>query len=314
MDLSLEHWEGITAADRESAAKRLAKQLPTGFAFQAVRPYEQGSRRHHVALYTLGDAVFALIPGGEVAIGHDPEWPWEPNPDELESWQGTAEEYGIDMSLPEYIAQATLPPRRVELAPLLVETKASEVGWESVALDDPEVRELIREYGTQHPVEVCRGGTSTRICRAEDGLILAERSQSLTHGDLAARISESGFRLPSSDEWEYACGCGSPTLFRWGDHVHCGRYPTDPGGSGDHRRPNAFGLLIASDPYKSELVTEAGVTRGGDGGGMICGGVGFFVGWLTLATAYFEDHTCRHDLAEPVTPGFTVGRRVLELC
>jgi len=55
------------------------------------------------------------------------------------------------------------------------------------------------------------------------------------------------------------------------------------------------------------------MTRGGDGGCMICGGAGFFVGWLTLATAYFEPHACQRDPAEPISPGYTIGRRVLPL-
>ena len=80
-----------------------------------------------------------------------------------------------------------------------------------------------------------------------------------------------------------------------------------------HRQPNAFGLLIASNPYKYELVAEIGVTRGGDGGCTICGGAGFFFGWLTLATAYFEEHSCKHDPTEPISHGYAVGRRVLEL-
>jgi len=80
-----------------------------------------------------------------------------------------------------------------------------------------------------------------------------------------------------------------------------------------HRQPNALGILIAADPYKFELVAEAGITRGGDGGSMLCGGAGFFIGWLTLATAYFEDHSCKHDATEPISTGYTVGRRVLEL-
>jgi hypothetical protein len=81
----------------------------------------------------------------------------------------------------------------------------------------------------------------------------------------------------------------------------------------DHRRPNAFGLFIASDPYKSELVFEPGISRGGDGGCTICGGAGFFVGWLTLATAYFEKDFCEHDPTESITPGYTVARRALPL-
>ena len=148
-----------------------------------------------------------------------------------------------------------------------------------------------------------------------------------------------GFRFPTSDEWEFLCGSGARTLFRWGDHAPCDRYPTDispdeaawrrdwvlsggtlerPGegftsGWDFHRRANAFGLSIAEDPYKSELVAEADRTRGGDGGSMICGGAGFFLGWLTLASAYFEDHACKREPREPIAAGYTVGRRVMPL-
>jgi hypothetical protein len=80
-----------------------------------------------------------------------------------------------------------------------------------------------------------------------------------------------------------------------------------------HQCPNAFGLQIASDPYKLELTAQIGITRGGDGGSMICGGAGWFIGWLALATAYFEEHACVHDPLEPVMCGHTIGRRVLEL-
>lgn len=153
-------------------------------------------------------------------------------------------------------------------------------------------------------------------------------------------MSEAGFRFPTSDEWEYACGGGGgDTLFRWGDHVPCDRYPIDvspeerawrrervlsagrleypEGGFASdwdfHRGPNAFGLLIASNPYHSELVAEPGISRGGDGGCMICGGVGYFVGWLTLATAYFEEDACKYDPDQAFTPGYTVARRALPL-
>jgi hypothetical protein len=34
----------------------------------------------------------------------------------------------------------------------------------------------------------------------------------------------------------------------------------------EHRRPSAFGVAISPDPYKSELMAEIGITRGGDGG------------------------------------------------
>jgi len=100
--------------------------------------------------------------------------------------------------------------------------------------------------------------------------------------------------------------------------VESRRYPTDvkPKDRPDwelHREPNAFGLIIASDPYKSELVAEAGVTRGGDGGGTICGGAGYFAGGLTLATAFFDKEVCVNDPTDSIAHGYTVCRRVLPL-
>jgi hypothetical protein len=340
VELTLDRWERISPSEREAVAKRLMIALPSGFAFHGVRQFSLGDRRYEIAIFDFEGARFALIPGCNRQLGYDAERYWEPSPEEIESWQETAEEYGFSLSIHEQIAAVTLRPRAVEIRPLLLELVAMEVAWESIPLDDHEVREILREHGSSAgDVEVSRGETRTRIRRAADGTITAQRSLALTHTDLTERLRAAGFRLPTSDEWEYACGCGGETLFRWGDHVPYDRYPTDlspeeaawrrrwvlsagkleypsEGFASDwgyHRGPNAFGLFIASDPYKSELVFEPELSRGGDGGSAICGGVGFFAGWLTLATAYFEEHSCKHDPNEPITAGYTVGRRALLL-
>ena len=117
-------------------------------------------------------------------------------------------------------------------------------------------------------------------------------------------------RLPTCDEWEHACGGGAATLFRWGDDSPMDFYPTDtcaehrflkliwalslgkfaykppPAKWNLHQRPNLFGLRIADDPYRSDLVSDGPLALGGDGGCNICGGAGFFLGWLPLATAF----------------------------
>ncbi|MBD2092276.1 hypothetical protein H6F67_20720 [Microcoleus sp. FACHB-1515] len=337
MDLSREKWQAMCLSDRQVLARQLAIQLPTGFAFHSIERYQLGEEEHHVALYQQGDATFTLIPGGEVSIGFD-AYLWQPNIDELESWQDTTAAYDLDMSLTEHLAAATLPIRQTVLPPLLIETIASAIGWEAIDSSDPQVQDILQEYGLRH-VEVVQGNRRIRSRPTANGEVIAERATNPTHAEVAAQYRRFGFRLPTADEWEYVCGGGASTLFRWGDHVPCDRYPTDvnpeeaawrrqwalsageleyppQGFTADwiaHQQPNALGLSIASDPYQSELVAESGITRGGDGGCTICGGAGFFVGWLPLATAYFEAHSCTYDPSKSISVGYTIARRVLEL-
>jgi hypothetical protein len=314
-------------------------QLPSGFAFDSLQRFGFGGNEHEVALFRLEAARFALIPGGAIYIGFDAGGKWSLNQDERERWQRTAEEYGIDKAAEQYIREVTLPRRQVELAPFLIEIAATELAWEALALEDPDAQGFLRKHGwCSHVTVQDRDRVSMRLRKEGDGIVVVERCRAQTHSDLAEKLRASGFRFPTSDEWEYACGAGEGSLFRWGDHAPCDRYPTDgpkevtrrrakalsaghlkypqEGFTPDwdlHRRPNAFGLLIASDPYKLELTAEIGITRGGDGGMMICGGAGFFMAWLALATAYFEEHSCKQDPAEPVYAENTVGRRVLGL-
>ncbi|MFC5661858.1 hypothetical protein ACFP3U_02555 [Kitasatospora misakiensis] len=111
---------------------------------------------------------------------------------------------------------------------------------------------------------------------------------------MPAVLAREGLRLPTPDEWEHACGAGARTLFRWGDECPLDRIPYGDD-AGPHARPNAFGLRIAHDTYRSEITSEPGLIHGGDGGESVCGGYGTVLAWLPLATAN------RHpDLAELV--------------
>jgi hypothetical protein len=96
-----------------------------------------------------------------------------------------------------------------------------------------------------------------------------------------------GFRPPSSDQWEYACAAGSRTLFRWGNECRTDFSPerfVSP--RAEHRRPNAFGLTIASNPQHCEACLESHILRGGDGGVASTSGKGEFYEWLSLATPF----------------------------
>lgn len=333
----------IAAPERERIANSLAKQLPSGFRFDALRQHEMGGFSNNVAFFLDGDGqTFALIPGGEVRIGYDANRPWEPNPDELASWNESAEEWGFAESINDYIASVTLRPQSVTLRPFLVETVSKEVGWTPLDLDDPDVKSLVRDLPRQqgnYESSLHQGDRVIRVRRDTKGNLTAELAQNPTWDSLSTDIATSGFRFPTSAEWEYACGAGADTLFRWGDHVPCDRYPTDLSpeeaewrrdwvlSQGElerpkedfqwdwdhHKRANAFGIAVAHDPYKLELVAERNITRGGDGGCMICGGAGFFVGWLPLATSYFDKQSCEVDPEYGIPVGYAVARRVLPL-
>jgi hypothetical protein len=117
-------------------------------------------------------------------------------------------------------------------------------------------------------------------------VLMAVEDENLTepHTDMSAVLAARGLRMPTSDEWEHACGAGADTLFRWGDTCPMDGVPYE-NGTGPHTRPNAFGLRIAYDTYRSELTSDITAVHGGDGGESVCGGYGTLLAWLPLATA-----------------------------
>jgi hypothetical protein len=329
MDLSLERWNALTDAERHAAVAKL--QLPSGF--------EPRGFLDAIAQFTFRGQLFSLVPGGAVSLGFD-VGRWEPNAEEAESYSRSQEEYGLP-PLQELLAECTRRQRIVTLPALLVQVVADEAGWETLAVDDPTVSAALDEMPRQDSGKsmLISGDARIEVTFEQSRVVRARRASGAGHGAITAALQRDGFRLPTSDEWELLCGAGAKTLYRWGDHAPCDRYPTDlspaeaawrhqwalSGGTLErpkqpfadewnlHRVPNAFGLRIASDPYWSELVAEAGVTRGGDGGSSICGGSGFLMGWMPLATAWFVDDFCRADPQQPVMAGYTVVRRVLPL-
>ncbi|WP_328345906.1 hypothetical protein [Micromonospora sp. NBC_00421] len=282
-DLRVAQWNDRS----DEAAERLAREIAARHDLTLVGLRDNGyaGRSHRTALFDRGGLRFALVPGGRPTLGYDAA---RLNPDagQLASYADSAEEYGLP-PLAAHVDALTSPVRAVDLPAMLVAVEACEPGGLPLPPDDPRVRELVASIGH-------RGDGATTV-RSADGLTVElDRTGRVTrawaveeadYDEAVAALAGLGLRTATPDEWEWACGAGATTLFRWGDDTPADGYP-DEYPDGVHRTPNLWGLAIGQDPYRYEVTTEPTVVCGGDGGVTACGGSGFFLGWLTLATAY----------------------------
>lgn len=306
-DLTLRDWERFSDVQARDYIGSLAAALPQDLRVAGLSSWTYAGRTQRIARFIYNDALFVLIPGCEAQLGYDASR-FQPSLAQRESYQASADEYEIALDIYAFVDAMTRAPEAAQLAPFLLEAQPSEIGLEPILPDEPMIRELLERHDSQQIESYKR----CRVRRNPDGTVEAWRIRPTRHADIVRRLAADGMRLPSSDEWEYACGGGSATLFRWGDTCPCDRYPLDntadearrkrdwalSGGTiafepdapdwDLHLRPNQFGLTIAQNPYHYEAVADPAVLRGGDGGSSMCGGAGFFLSWLSLATAYWD--------------------------
>jgi hypothetical protein len=269
---ALQEWDKLSLEDCNALIAQYRFFKP-GFFFKSVESIEFAGRKRHVAFYEFDGSLFALIPGGKTVLGYDRKKPFKPTPGQRKSWEKNCRQVGAKLPLSEYLNDNLSPLRTVELKPFLMEVRSSRLGLMPVP---------VREKGRGFPPK-----EHAAIQAGFNGF----RQEPMTHqlAALIAATSGDDLRLPSIDEWEYACGAGERTLFRWGDYCPVDCYPAAPDDKTKftlHAAPNGFGLLLPHTTREIEWCAEAGELRGGDGGGNLCGSVDWFVGWLPLATAF----------------------------
>ena len=259
----INNWKKLSLKKKTKCAKKLVKVLPKGFKFVHVKEFSLGGISHTTAQYEYKKSLFSLIPGGNVTLGYDKNNSAKLTKDQLEEWEWTIEQLGLPPLL-EFLPEILTPLRTVDIPPFLIEVDSI-------------------------PSEAISPGVSDNKKAAFSGKNKASTMEPGSYNYVVENL-EKGFRLPSSDEWEYACSGGARTLFRWGDYCPVDCYPVDWTDFDLYKRPNAFGLMIAINPYLWEFVSDPGLMRGGDGGSAICGGTGFVSGWLRLASSYLFTH------------------------
>ena len=276
------------------------------------------------AIFEYEGSEFVFVPGDMVTLG------WNDFSEGMDECTRNEimeafEEFEYDGTVEEFIRTYTSPVRQVKIGPMLVERKLQEFGYERVDIEDPRITgnkewmeslEKAREYSGLNIVG------AVRFTRIEDKWV-ADLCHHTTYRQLLDSLKEQGFSLPTADEWEYLCGGGCRTLFPWGDsfdfsmHLYHFEDEKNKNMPYDMEEPNFFGLSIAFNPYKSEIVkADKFSTKGGDGGCNICGGMGVVMGYLPCSpyfTSMYERYDGENDMDTEPDNDYSFIRRIIRI-
>ncbi|MBT2292297.1 hypothetical protein J7E73_24850 [Paenibacillus albidus] len=297
-------WNRLTDADKEVVLRQLPDKLPLGFEYLGLQTFERYGRGLTTGVFAYKGSEFVVVPGKRVTLG------WEQWQDGMDEWTAaelleSVSEYQIE-DVDGFLLEQMSPVREAVIPPLLVERHIRPIGWIELPLDDPA---LLDEEHYKEELEKFRGSSITeytlyngfKLKRQDEGIRAFLFNSELTYESLLEEMAAEGFSLPSEEEWEYLYGGGCRTLFPWGDSFNYElklRYfeeavvgKTDEQEPYDLEQPNFFGLCFTGDPYQYEVAAGPSdyVLKGGDGGGMLCGGMGPLVGYLPNTAVYYRD-------------------------
>lgn len=318
-----ENYQKLPRSEREAILKDLAN-TKLGFTFKCFECFERFGQITDTAVYKFENSEFVFVHGDTVTLGWD-SFAVGMDDTTKENIIETLEEYGV-YNIEEFLKENMSPVRTIKIGPMLVERKLNDIGWIVV---DSESSEVFEEERVKNAIEEIKSGKcqeytfheELRLRKSNDE-ITAEEYKSISYDEFVDSILESGFRLPTEDEWEYLCGGGVRTLFRWGDsfdydmHLYHFEEATPNSIEYDLEKSNQFGISIGFDPYKQEIVMESEqFLKGGDGGCNICGGSGLALGYLPVAT-YYQDKNIYDEMLDYMSyigGDYNFYRRIIRL-
>ncbi|MBD2844527.1 hypothetical protein IDH44_04940 [Paenibacillus sp. IB182496] len=310
----------LNSYQRQSLLESLTALHPN-LKFKRFACFERFGMRTDTAIYELEGSEFVFVPGDSVTLGWSS---FAVGPDEKTSreFEDTLAEYGAGELL-SLLADTLSPERTATVGPMLAECRLREIGWHTVAADSPKLtprqQEAIEKFQSRSG-RMLTIHKSLRLTRTDGGTLI-ELYEPRSYEQLLHGLRRDCFALPTEDEWEYLCGGGSRTLWRWGDSFDYGmriRHFDDPELAGkpyELELPNQFGLSIAYDPYRYEVVDAPCLLKGGDGGSNICGGLGVAMGYLPVATAFrcWPDDNMLKEYKLDIGGDHTFYRRIIRL-
>jgi hypothetical protein len=314
-------YSNLSPEERQSLLRSLP-ELDGRFTFVKSERFEKFGLTTDTAIYTYAGKEFVFVPGGTVTLGWDK---FAVGMDDATMNEIMAE-YDDAFELDVFLRESMSPVRTATIVPMLVERSLNDIGWRNVGLDSPELepfQENIKKYFHSKLSELTIHRTMRIFRDYKNGEARAQMYEPVSLDDFLRKLHDEHFSLPTEDEWEYLCGGGSRTLFRWGDsfdyEMKLDYFAADflpPDAPYTLKEPNQFGLSIAYDPYKYEVVENSEYfLKGGDGGCNICGGSGIVLGYLPVAT-YFRSVSLTNDELgdqDEIGGDYTFYRRIVRL-
>lgn len=297
-------YQALPKAEKEALLRELAAKQTGKFSFVRMQRFSAfGQMMDTALLHDADGSEFVFVPGDTVTLG----WHASASKMDQKTRRDLAEALGdpTPEELASLLSASCTPLRTVTLPPMLVERNVRELGWYDTTADDSRIQEdeKLRHYLEDYLAQPHPGVyelDETLKLQYQQGKLRVQLYRPISYQALLAQVRSSGFDLPTEDEWEYLCGGGLRTFWRWGDSFDYGMeipYFATPEThiSWNIAWPNQFGLVIACDPYRYEVVAGGDIIlKAGDGGCNICGGGGPAWGFLPVGT-YYKGYDRRQD-------------------
>ncbi|WP_338999179.1 hypothetical protein LC560_04415 [Fusobacterium animalis] len=302
----------------EEKKKEILENLAKKYNMEVLRfeTFTKYSKSTFTAIFKYKESEFVFVPGDTITLGYEglPKNLSDESLEQLRYFSENPYEF-----LEEYIKDNFSKIREVTIKPMLVERNLQIVSWRKSDLDGLKKFdiELLEEYNNFKNSDYNRLtlDKTARFTKIKNKIEI-ELYDDITYDELCKNLKDDGFSLPSLDEWEYLCGGGCRTLFPWGDDIDYNMnllyFSKDGNHKYDLEEQNFFGIFIAYDPYKMEIIEANELTiKGGDGGCNICGGSGEFLGYLTCSP-YYNQEAIDYD-EEDLNGDFNFYRRIIRI-